>query len=179
MSLVCTRMPSVFHSYVPVCHPYVTCLLLKTSKDGFEDLSRSSGDISIHQRCINLLLIEVYKYIHGLSPEIMNVVFFTRANTYNTRQFNVFETHIPTSNRYRLNSIPYKANQLWNLLLENLKSSRSLTLFKNEIKLWECFNCTATCKTYIPNLGYCVSITEPMVIQVSIFSEGAVLVELY
>ena len=133
-------------------------LLLKNYKDDFQDLLRSSGDISIHQRCINSLLTEVYKYIHGLSPEIMNEVFSTRANIYNTRQFNVFETHIPTSNRYGLNSIPYKANQLWNLLPENLKSSPSLTLFKNEIKLWQCFNCPCNiCKSYVPNLGYCVS----------------------
>ena len=80
--------------------------LLKNYKDDFQDLLRSSGDISVHQRCINSLLTEVYKYIHGLSPEIMNEVFSTRANIYNTRQFNVFETHIPTSNRYGLNSIP-------------------------------------------------------------------------
>ena len=52
------------------------------------------------------LLTKVYKYIHGLSPEIMNKVFSTRANICNTRQFNVFEAHIPTSNRYGLNSIP-------------------------------------------------------------------------
>ena len=87
------------------------------------------------------LLTEVYKHIHGLSPEIMNKVFSTGANIYNTQQFNVFETHIPTLNRYGLNSIPYKANQLWNLLSENLKSSPSLTLFKNEIKLWQCLDC--------------------------------------
>ena len=113
-------------------------LLLKNYKDDFQDLLRSSRDISIHQRCINSLLSEVCKYIHDLSPEIVNEVFCTGANIYNTRQF---EDHIPTSNRYRLNSIPYKANQLWNLLAENLQSSPSLTLFKNEIKLWECFNC--------------------------------------
>ena len=114
--------------------------------------------LSIHQRCINFLLTEIYKYIHSLSPEIMNEVLSTRANIYNTRQFNVFETYIPTSNRYGLNSIPYKANQLWNLLPENLKSSPSLTLFKNEIKLWQCFNCPCNiCKSYVPNLGYCVS----------------------
>ena len=89
----------------------------------------SSGDISIHQRLINLLLTEVYKYIHGLSPEITNVIFSTKANIYNTRQFNVSETHIPTSNRYRLSLVPYKAKQLWDLLTENLKSSPSLTLF--------------------------------------------------
>ena len=55
-------------------------LLLKNYKDDFQDLLRSSGDISIHQRCINSLLTEVYKYIHGLSPEIMNEVFSNRAN---------------------------------------------------------------------------------------------------
>ena len=85
-------------------------LLLKNYKDDFQDLSRPSGDTSIHQRCTNSLLTESYKDIHGLSPEIMNEVFSTRASIYNTQQFNVFEIHISTSNRYRLNSIPYKAN---------------------------------------------------------------------
>ena len=133
-------------------------LLLKNYKDDFQDLLRSSGDISIHQRCINSLLTEVYKYIHGLSPEIINEVFSTRANIYNTRQFNVFKTHIPTLNRCGLNSISDKANQLWNLLPENLRSSPPLILFKSEIKLWECFNCQCNiCKSYAPNLGYCIS----------------------
>ena len=133
-------------------------LLLKNYKGDFQDLLRSSGDISIHQRCINSLLTEVYKYIHGISPEIINEVFSTRGNIYNTRQFNVFETHIHTSNRYRLNSIPFKANQPWNLLPGNLKSSPSLTLFKNEIKLWQGFNCPCNiCKSYVTNLGYCFS----------------------
>ena len=111
--------------------------------------------ISIYQRSINSLLTEVYKYIHGFSPEIMNEFLSTRANIYNKRQFNVFETHIPTSSRYGLNLIPYKANQIWNLLSENLKS---LNLFKNEIKLWQCFNCSCNiCKSCVSNLGYCVS----------------------
>ena len=35
-------------------------LLLKNYKDDFQDLLRSSGDISIHQRCMNSLLTEVY-----------------------------------------------------------------------------------------------------------------------
>ena len=52
-------------------------LLFKNYKDDSQDFLRSSGDISIHQRCINSLLTEVYKYIHGLSPEIMNKVFST------------------------------------------------------------------------------------------------------
>ena len=109
-------------------------LLLKNYKDDFQDLLRSSGDISIHQRCINSLLTKVYKYIYGFSPEIIN---------------EVFETYIITSNRYGLNSIHYKADKLCNLLPENLKSSPSLTLFKNKIKFLQCFNCPCNiCKNY-------------------------------
>ena len=96
-----------------------------------------SGDVSIHQRCINSFT-KVCKYTHGLSLDAMNEVFSTRADFYNTQQFNFFQTHILTWNQYVLNPIPYKANQLRNFKPENLKSSPSLTLFKNEIKLWEC-----------------------------------------
>ena len=122
-------------------HKWSLRSLLKNYKDDFQDPLRSSGDISIHQRCINPLLTEVYKYIHGFSPEIMNEVSFTGANIYKTRQFNVFQIHVATSNRYGSNSVPYIANQLRNLLPENHKSFPSLTVYKNEIKLWECSNC--------------------------------------
>ena len=83
--------------------------------------------------------------------------FSTRANIYNTRQFNVFKTRIPTLSRCKLNSIPYKAKQLWDLLPENLKSSPSLTVFRNEMKLFECFKCPFNIwKIYVTSLGYCV-----------------------
>ena len=140
------------------CYRRIMHKMNKIHEDDFQDLLRFSGDISIHQRCINFLLSEVYKYIHGHSLEVMNEVFSTKTNIYNTRQFNVFENHIHTSTRYGLNSIPYKANQLWSLLPENLKSSPSLTLFKNKIKLWQCFNCPCNiCKSYVQNLGYSFS----------------------
>ena len=63
----------------------------------------------IYRFIIKLSIQRVYtKHIHGLSPEKMNEFFSTRANIYNIRQSNVFKTHIPTLNRYGLNSIPYK-----------------------------------------------------------------------
>ena len=43
-------------------------VLFEKYKDGFQDLLRSSGDISIHQRCINSLLTKACKYIHGVFP---------------------------------------------------------------------------------------------------------------
>ena len=54
-------------------------------------------------------LTEVYRYINGLN-----------SHPYLEQIWIEFDT--------------YKANKLWNLLPENLKSSPSLTLFQNEIK---------------------------------------------
>ena len=72
-------------------------LLLKIHKDHFQSLLRDSGDTSIHQRCINLLLTEVYKCIHGLPPGIMNEVFSIKEKIYDTRQSHNSQTYIPTS----------------------------------------------------------------------------------
>ena len=96
-------------------------LLLKNYKHNFQDLLRSSCDISIHQRCINSLLTEVYKCIHRLSSKIMKEIFSAKVNIYNTRKRYVFETHIPTSNRYGLNSIKNGMQEVKNVrFLENL-----------------------------------------------------------
>ena len=78
--MFCYRV--IMHKMSKIDEPSLR-LLLKNYKDGLQDLTRSSGNISVHRRCINSLT-EVYKYINGLSPEVMNDIFPTRANIYNT-----------------------------------------------------------------------------------------------
>ena len=130
-------------------------LLLNNFHDSFDNLLILSGDISIHQRCINVLMIEIYKYLNDLSPEIMNDVFQVRTNSYNIRNFNLFETPMPHSNRYGLNMISYRANQLWRLLPDDIKHSPSLSVLKNALKSWTCSSCPCNiCRSYVPNLGY-------------------------
>ena len=40
-------------------------------------------------------MIEVYKYLNGLSPDIMSDIFKLRENTYNLRNFYIFESQKP------------------------------------------------------------------------------------
>ena len=80
----------------------------------FQYLFKSPGDISIDQASINSLLTDVYTYIYGLPPKVMNEVFSTGANIHNIRELNIFQTQISTRSRYGLNSIIYKATQQWN-----------------------------------------------------------------
>ena len=130
-------------------------LTLHNFDDSFETLLLLSGDTPIHQRCLNFLMVEVYKYLNGLSPDIMSSIFNVRENPYNIRNFNLFHTTVPHSNKFGLNTIAYRANLIWSSLPENIKGSTSLYSFKNALKSWTCDSCPCNiCKQYIPNLGY-------------------------
>ena len=49
---------------------------------------RESTQVTFHQRCINSLMIEVYKHKKGHSPDIMNI-FMLRENVYNLQNFHI------------------------------------------------------------------------------------------
>ena len=54
-------------------------------------------------------MTEVFKYLNGLSPDLMNEVFRLKSNN-NLRNFNKFETYIPKT-KSSLNSCVYRVNQ--------------------------------------------------------------------
>ena len=64
-------------------------------------------------------------------------------------------TDQPKTDRCDRNSIPHRANQIWNLLPREIKNSANLDSFKLKIKQCRCLECPFTLrKTYLPNLGY-------------------------
>ena len=117
-------------------------------------LLEETHQMTFHQRCINSLMIEVYKYLNGLSPDIMSDIFKLRENMYNLRNF-----HIQTENRcslkHGLDAIPNRSSQLWKQVPTDSREAASLTLFKNCIKTWKCedFPCRS-CKLFVQNVGY-------------------------
>ena len=134
--------------------PYVR-LMTNNYELSHEELLDLTNEISPHQRCLNSLMTEVYKCLNWISPEIMNDTLAVSKYRYNTRNYNLFVTDRPKTDRYGRNSIPYKANQIWNLLPGQIKNPANLDSFKLKIKQWSCAECPCTlCKTYLPNLGY-------------------------
>ena len=100
-------------------------------------------------------MIEVYKYLNGHSPDIMNDIFKLRENMCNLRNFHIFQTENPCSLKYGLDAIPYRASQLWKQVPTDIREAASLTLFKNRIKTWKCEDCPCrSCKIFIQNVGY-------------------------
>ena len=74
-------------------HENCLCLLTNHCDSNFNKLLEASQEISIHKTCINYLMIEVHKYLHGLSPELMNHIFAPRKTTYNIRNIRLLYSY--------------------------------------------------------------------------------------
>ena len=136
-------------------HERAMRLVLKDYISDFDTLLTCSTDMSVHQRCINFLITEVYKYLNGLCPDLMNDVFILGENAYNLRSFHIFKSENPKSNKYGLDSIAYRSSQLWNTVPNDIQRSPSLAFFKEKIKAWSCNSCPCQlCKSFIVNLSY-------------------------
>ena len=79
-------------------------------------------------------MIEVYKYLNGLFLDIMSNIFKLRENTYNLRNSHMFESQNPRTKKFGLDSIAYRAGQLWKNVPEEIRNSTSLPMFKKKIK---------------------------------------------
>ena len=60
-------------------------LIQQNYNSDFKVLLENSNEKPVHQKCIELLMIEVYKYLNGLCPEIMSGIFKLRENINNLR----------------------------------------------------------------------------------------------
>ena len=64
--------------YLPRLNIYISracALYSKTTDLNLKDSESNGNEKLVHQKCIESLLIEVYKYLNGLSPDIMNAIF--------------------------------------------------------------------------------------------------------
>ena len=117
-------------------------------------LLEEAHQIAFHQWCISSLMIEVYKYMNGHSPDIVNDI-FKLENKCNLWNFHIFQTENRCSLKYEVDAIPYCTSQLWQQVPIDICEAASLTLFKNRIKTWKCENCPCrSCKMFIQNVGY-------------------------
>ena len=58
-------------------------LTTNDSDSNSSELLESSHELSIHKTFTSYLMIAVYKYLYGLSPELMTDIFILGKNPYN------------------------------------------------------------------------------------------------
>ena len=113
----------------------------------FEELLERDKTFSIHHKNIQSLAIEIYKFVNGLSPEIMNNVHSLR---------NVYELYSrnPRTVKYGTETISYLAPKEWSTVPQPIKESTSIHSFKTKIRKWKLDCPCRLCKRYLQHVGF-------------------------
>ena len=100
-------------------------------------------------------MIEGYKYLNDLLPQIINYIFKVRKDIYDLRNFYLFENQNPKTKQYGLDCIAYIVSQIWQTFPIEIRNSVLLKTFKHKIKTWLCNpHLCYCCKPYIHHLGF-------------------------
>ena len=109
----------------------------------FENFLEKNKEITVHQRNLQVFLIEVFKIINENVPSIVDSFFIFRENSHNLRNFKIMLNGNKKTLRYGSEKISYCAPLLWENLQEEYKLANSLSEFKLKVKTWKCDTCVS------------------------------------
>ena len=135
-------------------HERALRILHKDSTSSFENLLIKSNSVSIHQRNLQLLLIEIYKTVNNLNPSFMAEVFVTNVVPYNLRGSTNLVLPKARTSLYGIDTVRFVGQKLWQSVPKEIKESQSLDIFKRNIKAIPLDPSCKLCKSYIVNLGF-------------------------
>ena len=85
-----------------------------------------TNETTIHIRNLKLLVTEIYKFLNGLSPPIMNEVFQINECPYNLRNPRTLASKPKSTVRYDLDTIAFKGPQIWQDIPLEIRISLSI-----------------------------------------------------
>ena len=110
-------------------------IVYRDYKSSFKELLQKDKSITIHQRNLQYLAIEIYKVRMGISPKIMNEIFrFSKNSVYSLRSGIQLEKPSINTVQFGSESTVYLGAKIWELISEKIKSSESVDIFKSKIK---------------------------------------------
>ena len=89
-------------------------IIYKDYNSSYNELLSNSGTSSLLMYRIRLIIIEVYKCIRNLNPQIINEVFEIKPSTYSFRNEFKLEQRKKRTTTYGLRSFGYVGAKLWN-----------------------------------------------------------------
>ena len=120
------------HNLINSTHQRALCAKNNCFTDSFEQILLKTNSVAIHTRNLRLLLLEIFKSIKRLNPEIMWDTFAEKVSSYRLRCGS--SLHIPRiSTVSGLNSFDFRASLAWNNLPAVTKDLSTISAFRNAI----------------------------------------------
>ena len=118
----------------------------------FEDLLRKNGTVTVHQRNIQQVAVEMFKAKYGMGSFMMKDIFTFNVNS----RKSTFLIPNPNTEFMGKLSLRYFGAVVWERLLpEKFKAITLIEKFKEEIKSWIPLNCPCRlCKNYVTSVGF-------------------------
>ena len=136
-------------------HERALRIVYKNDNLTFQEMLDKDNSVTIHDKNLQRLAIEMYKVKNHLSPLPMQELFIDKENIHDLRKKRSWEVPKVRTVYYGTETIRYRGPKTWELLPNDIRESKSLNEFKTKIKNWKPQGCTCRlCKTYISNLGF-------------------------
>ena len=111
--------------------------------------------MTIHERNLQKLGIEIYKAKQKLSALPIQELFKQRDEIHDLRQTRCWEVPRVQKVNFGVETMRYRGIKTWDLIPADIQASPSLEIFKDKIKKWKPKGCTCRlCKVYIHDLGF-------------------------
>ena len=104
----------------------------------FNELLDKDGSITIYQKNVQNLAIEIYKYLHGLFPTILGEVFKVKETIpYDLRMRNELNARNPKTARFGTETLSLLSPKIWASIQQSIDNSSSMPCFKKSIRKWK------------------------------------------
>ena len=129
-------------------------IVFNDNTSSFRELLVKDNSVTIHERNIQNLGIELYKIVNGFSPDIMSIVFPIKQNIKYCSKNKFLTRNVRTVN-YGTETLAHLGPKIWAIVPDDIKDEKSVNAFKARIKNWRPLTCPCKLfKTYISGVGY-------------------------
>ena len=135
-------------------HDRALRIVYRDTKSSFTDLLIKEKAVTIHERNLQTLGIELYKVAYGIAPKIMRLVFPTKPSIRYPWE-DIFQTFNVRTVTWGTETLFLLGPKIWKMLPLKLKMLPTLNKFKRAIRLWKPEKCPCRlCKYYLDGVGF-------------------------
>jgi len=121
----------------------------------FEELLEQDCGITFHQRCLQILAIELFKIKLDEKVSVLEEVFPRNESKINTRNKTYFKSRFIKTELNGKDSLSFLGPKIWELIPMTLKDLTTIEAFKQKIKHWTPSACPCrNCRPFIKGVGF-------------------------